>query len=411
MGDAPGPEGRDCEWNDWSAWSACTCSCDGGQKTRDRSVKVAPRGSGKPCADKTKTAIAPCNTHSCTIDECIDGEWGDWGEWDMCTAKCDGGVTWRHRVVAKEANSCGKAPAGKKAEVKPCNQGGCGTTIDCTFADWGPWSSCSCTCDGIEHRSRVISKYGTKGGEYCIGGTKEVRSCNNATDNAQCSPKEPIDCQMGSWQSGECTEHCDGGQETSERTVIKNNQFGGNPCNGPLKKTEPCNTQPCAGPTPIDCAFNVWSDWSACDKCGGQRKQFRTIKTMPHHHGLPCRFEDTERVEGCKRHCHDPWYCVWSDWSSTSGCSTQCGQGIKSKQRELKPTRTRPAGLGLFEQVGPVGMQSRLQDLTISFACGSMITFLVLLVTMRVFRRENRDYSTVRRDAETHQLIDMRAAE
>jgi len=127
---------------------------------------------------------------------------------------------------------------------------------------------------------------------------------------------------------------------------------------------------------------------------------------MPKHHGAPCRFEDTERVEGCKRHCHDPWYCEWSEWSSEGGCSTQCGVGIKSKQRTLKPTKTKPTNL--VEQVGPIGVQSRLQDLTISFACGSMVTFLVLLVTMRVFRRDNRD---VQRDADTHHLIDMRAAE
>ncbi len=45
----PAPQDQDCVWGDWSDWSACTSTCDGGQKTRDRSVITAPRGMGKHC--------------------------------------------------------------------------------------------------------------------------------------------------------------------------------------------------------------------------------------------------------------------------------------------------------------------------------------------------------------------------
>merc|ERR1719389_592985 len=45
---------RDCEWNEWTDWWGCSTPCGGGQKTRQRHIKVAPSIGGKPCLPKDK---------------------------------------------------------------------------------------------------------------------------------------------------------------------------------------------------------------------------------------------------------------------------------------------------------------------------------------------------------------------
>ncbi|CAE7452632.1 HMCN1 [Symbiodinium natans] len=64
----------DCEWGQWSEWSGCTCSCDGGQQTRTRHIARAPRNGGSPCQEGDKEQIAPCNTQPCGGSQCRDGQ-------------------------------------------------------------------------------------------------------------------------------------------------------------------------------------------------------------------------------------------------------------------------------------------------------------------------------------------------
>merc|ERR1740117_118748 len=80
----------DCEWDIWTPWSACTCSCGGGQKTRDRHIKTSPRGDGTLCEPKDRTEIVPCNTGPCDKTHCEDGIWGQWGSFGKCSAACNG---------------------------------------------------------------------------------------------------------------------------------------------------------------------------------------------------------------------------------------------------------------------------------------------------------------------------------
>ena len=53
----------DCEWENWSVWSDCTKSCDGGTETRTRG-KVPAQHGGAECEGASE------QTRDCNTDEC-----------------------------------------------------------------------------------------------------------------------------------------------------------------------------------------------------------------------------------------------------------------------------------------------------------------------------------------------------
>merc|ERR1712187_622478 len=103
---------------------------------------------------------------------------GDWSEWTDCSATCDDGYQSRSRVVAQEANSCGKPLEGARTEYKVCPNGPCVVDNDCKLADWGSWSDCSCSCFGIMERPRNIYQQVSGDGKACDNALKEIASCN-----------------------------------------------------------------------------------------------------------------------------------------------------------------------------------------------------------------------------------------
>merc|ERR1712232_285787 len=117
--------------------------------------------------------------------------------------------------------------------------------------------------------------------------------------------------------------------------------YGGTLCRGPLKKVLACEQAPCPTPAPpppgTDCTWGEWSDWGQCDKCGGQRKRNRHIDQMPEDGGRPCFPNASEQVGKCDRHCHEVFYCKWSDWAEApdAKCSRTCGDGTIQVERHL----------------------------------------------------------------------------
>lgn len=296
----------------------------------------------------------------------------------------------------KSATGCGKAPKGLHSQVQECNLQGCESDRDCTLGGWSEWSDCSCSCEGIMHRHRQITDYGAGKGQFCQNATKEVVVCNYYPNKSECEGDKPVDCKYANWtKDGDCTATCDGGQQNWKRDIIDVHQYGGKPCNIAVRKTEECNTQSCNTESPIDCEWHDWDEWSDCDKCSGEMKRTRTIAQMPKHLGDPCKAADSEQITNCSRHCHTPIVCVWSDWKDEIECDASCGKGKKLRKRLLQINTTAVEAEGKFVQQPPVA-QSRLQELTVSFACGSLVSFLALIVTMRAFRGESQSHQLVR---------------
>ena len=58
----------DCEWTDWSDWTACSVTCDEGSKIRIRAEKTAQSGNGKQCDGDSE------ETDQCTLAACSEWE-------------------------------------------------------------------------------------------------------------------------------------------------------------------------------------------------------------------------------------------------------------------------------------------------------------------------------------------------
>eukprot|EP00930_Biecheleria_cincta_P073322 TRINITY_DN6062_c0_g2_i1.p1 TRINITY_DN6062_c0_g2~~TRINITY_DN6062_c0_g2_i1.p1 ORF type:complete len:1830 (-),score=240.41 TRINITY_DN6062_c0_g2_i1:94-5583(-) len=332
---------EDCKWGEWSPWSGCSCSCDGGQQTRTRHIARAPRNGGLPCQEGHKEEIQSCNNQPCDQTQCRDGQWGDWTRWAPCSKSCGGGITFRRRKVEVMANHCGKEPMGKDREIAFCDVGvPCSRPRDCQFSEWVEWSACSATCDGIRHRSRSVAVYGKGVGKFCMGGLKETVPCNpgpNSPLPSACQAGEPADCAFGEWGGWQaCSVSCGGGEHMRSRNIIAQARRGGKPCLGSLTEIKECARHSCDGPQPKDCIFGEWEQWGACGKCSGQRKRFRNIKQYAEEGGKNCELTNTEETGNCPRFCHAKQYCGWALWGEWGECSSSCGKGYRQRRRHLE---------------------------------------------------------------------------
>mmetsp|Transcript_145458 Transcript_145458/g.466159 ORF Transcript_145458/g.466159 Transcript_145458/m.466159 type:complete len:877 (+) Transcript_145458:72-2702(+) len=159
---------------------------------------------------------------------------------------------------------------------------------------------------------------------------------------------EIADCSVSDWKQSKCSVSCGGGFLTKTRSVLVH------PNNGmqcpPLSLKESCNTHPC----PIDCVVGEWEGWSGCSaECGGGiRERMRPVLTEMKYSGEPC--EDTEETEGCNsQNCNAD--CNLVDWTEWTSCSQACWKGSARRDRVIKD-----AARGTGKCPAPVG-EERLQ--------------------------------------------------
>jgi len=105
------------EWLDWTNWSVCTQSCDGGKKYRYRACD----GDCSLANPDDGSEMASCNTEACSVSP----EWLDWTNWSVCTQSCDGGKKYRYRACDGD---CSLANPDDGSEMASCNTEACLST-------------------------------------------------------------------------------------------------------------------------------------------------------------------------------------------------------------------------------------------------------------------------------------------
>jgi len=398
----------DCEWFDWDGWSDCSCSCDGGQRTRTRRINKYPTHGGDHCEDLDKEEVVPCNTQKC--GHCVDGKFQVWSPWSECSVSCNVGVKSRQRDIGVTANHCGTPAVGPVREMEFCDtKTDCNANVDCEFGDWGGWSDCSASCDGVADRHRQVSTYGYGDGDWCIGALREVKPCNPGVDTTDAKillmgcGTIPQDCKLGDWAEWEtCPATCAGGIQSRIRDIDIYPKAGGLSCEDTLKEVRECNRNACdVDDTPEDCEVGEWGEWGGCYKCGGIRKRLRSIIKYPNRWGKACPEEqDMEEVGECDRKCHDKVFCTWQNWQNWGECSSKCGEGRRTRRRYLEANSVfdamnkTPVNIDeMMEEYSTLVTRTRsmqsgyVQDLVLSFSCGGFSILMGLGIWRQVASR------------------------
>eukprot|EP00927_Polykrikos_kofoidii_P023240 TRINITY_DN21471_c0_g1_i1.p1 TRINITY_DN21471_c0_g1~~TRINITY_DN21471_c0_g1_i1.p1 ORF type:complete len:744 (+),score=74.06 TRINITY_DN21471_c0_g1_i1:149-2233(+) len=171
-----GPENCpiDCVLGDWGSWGQCSTTCGGGHSSRDRPV-TTPAAFGGACPS-LRDEGRPCSLYPCAAVDC---EFAEWSSWSACSAKCGGGVRTRSRVIGRKAENGGRVCEGESMSVESCNKDPC-VSNDCVLGEWGSWSSCSKSCGGgFSERARKVLVPAVAMGAQCGGPLGELRECSD----------------------------------------------------------------------------------------------------------------------------------------------------------------------------------------------------------------------------------------
>eukprot|EP00930_Biecheleria_cincta_P054939 TRINITY_DN41312_c0_g1_i1.p1 TRINITY_DN41312_c0_g1~~TRINITY_DN41312_c0_g1_i1.p1 ORF type:complete len:1369 (-),score=168.96 TRINITY_DN41312_c0_g1_i1:58-3600(-) len=315
----------DCLWSEWADWEGCSQSCDGGQRSRYRSVAQVKNAAGAECSPPSS------QTESCGMVSCPrDCEMEDWSFWDPCDVSCGTGGTQRTRKVLKHP-SYGGLECGALKQQKACHQGTC--PVNCEVSDWSEWDDCSHSCSSNESvatksRRRDIIQLNNAVGE----------ACGKLNESATCSLHRcPIDCKMSDWAdwSG-CSTSCGAGVIERTRTVKTSSMYGGAAC---VDETLTFQKRMCVKDTcPVDCAWADWQDWRGCSTtCGtGNSLRMRLIQTPAMHGGMSCAGQPQQSRECNEMFC--PQHCAWGPWAAVEDCSLSCGGGSHRHTRAFAAT-------------------------------------------------------------------------
>lgn len=339
---------QNCAWADWSEWTTCSKTCDGGgQQTRLRSIATQATIGGKPCDPEEMAQTKPCGGEPCTVAVCQNGTWMEWQSWGGCSATCDGGTRARTRSIATEGDYCGMPAQGPTVQAERCaTDVQCVADEDCQLTDWSSWTTCPSEavdkCTGSRGRTRSVKVTATGTGRPCGTGEEDsilsqIESCRGLAGGAICEVPEKPDCTFGVWGDwAQCSKSCGGGQTFRVReagaaatTTAMPGFFGRR-----LDATQDGSaTELYNCPSSKDLVH--WETWSE-----------EQMKWCCQNKGLCFAKIDYELCEGplnvtqpCNEDACDvnAVDCKYSDWGTWGTCSTCDGQQSRVRNIETEP--------------------------------------------------------------------------
>ncbi|XP_065940711.1 coadhesin isoform X3 [Magallana gigas] len=312
----------DGHWTAWGHWGSCSATCEG-TRTRTR-VCHPPEHGGAPCRGNT------VETSGCGASHCpVDGYLTTWTYWSLCSATCEGT---RKRIRVCHPPQYGGAQCfGGTIDISGCGASHC--PVDGQLSDWGSWSQCSATCEGLKSRSRTCS-HPQYGGASCDNQTTQTAKCGNE----HC----PVDGQLSDWGSwSQCSATCEGLKSRSR--TCSHPQYGGAPCTGQTTQTAKCGTVNCPGVTCptcneiLECTWNTSCPMSeTCLVRNFPGYKFTTHCIMKDDCEIMKKLQKSQE----QIYCCDDESCLQdilgegrlSDWTSWGQCSATC-EGLKSRTR------------------------------------------------------------------------------
>ncbi|XP_052785387.1 thrombospondin-1-like isoform X1 [Mya arenaria] len=109
------------DWSTWSTWASCSASCGIGLTTRTRDCnKPYPTYGGDHCFGNS------VEYQICQRPGCVDGGWTAWSGWGACSLTCNGGLRSRNRTCDNPpASLLGKPCKGDNREYESCGATTC----------------------------------------------------------------------------------------------------------------------------------------------------------------------------------------------------------------------------------------------------------------------------------------------
>ncbi|XP_064364124.1 SCO-spondin-like [Dromaius novaehollandiae] len=407
-----------CGWSSWTAWSACSRSCNVGTRRRYRT------GSAPPAAFGGRDCRGPgVEMEFCSPQPCRAG--AEWGPWSECSVPCGGGYRNRTRssplpgglefstcsLAPCPAEAPGVCPAGKVWKECADVPGSCAELSTVPAANATCRAGCFCPPGAVLLNNECVAETEcpcAADGKLYPPGAAMPWGCENCSCVAgritNCS-RAACDDASGRWSTwtpwSECSASCGLGLQRRHRLCAA----AGTPCPGPQPEPEPepderpCILEPCAPP---DCAAVEGSTYSRCGpscprscddiahcawRCepGCYCPPGRVLDpggaacVAPRH--CPCldlltgrRYlpgETVARGDGCNNcTCTEgkllctglpcPVPGGWCDWSPWTPCSRSCGGEAASRYRACscpQPQRGGAACAGEQERHGDAGLQ------------------------------------------------------
>ncbi|XP_062605125.1 uncharacterized protein LOC134266929 [Saccostrea cucullata] len=307
---------RETNYTQWSEWTPCTKSCEGGFRWRERACKLTGKCSGEIFQRQM------CNTAKCPVQ----GGWTDWMGWSVCSVTCGPGVQTRYRKCDNPYPQAGGTCAEFSSEKRKCDTKPCKKT-HFRYGEWSSWSNCSHPCGqkGTRVRTRgcVILPKGEVSSVHTQRLIKETKTPTKQRSNVPQSL--PADKKQS---SGGLT-------DKKNHSPVKH---------GKRKETLPYEDY-------------LQTRYNAKQLAERQKKTTKIVKQIspgrnkrsrrrsayllrPKNSNLPadakvlrkCSAHGTKMVSRCNvRNC--PVDGKWANWGSWTKCSQTCGQGIHLRER------------------------------------------------------------------------------
>mmetsp|Transcript_21740 Transcript_21740/g.39918 ORF Transcript_21740/g.39918 Transcript_21740/m.39918 type:complete len:1643 (+) Transcript_21740:95-5023(+) len=326
---------------------------------------------------------AGCNDAAKEKPQCNISQWS---EWSQCTATCEGGFKMRNRMIQNEPCQANATEGYVLDEITGCENILCeATTLDCNVTEWNEWTACS-SCGGNRYRTRSWKQDATQEGKLCDQvPIKEVSNCtdlcriysckwSNWTEEEACTatcgashsklkrsliatpvqglvvPPAPVKLPPAKKPSGNGT----GSNATGRRLANASKPIGDEEeeeeledeilyvqeerfCTGTEVKLKACDVPECLpGCKPMVCTFTDWSDWAKYDTCGyEERHRHRAYCNECSVHSNATLSET--RVGADRDACEnrEPVNCELGPWGAWSHCINKEDQMTRVREIQV----------------------------------------------------------------------------